>query len=193
MRPRSLGAAALLVVASVAGSLVPPSARAEGPAAATAGKAYGPDEIAALVEGLGYEGRPLDRGGRGFLVARPGYTIEINLVVSTDGSKLNVFSPLRAWKDLGAVPEEALLGLLRATGEYGPTRAYVLPTAQGVPWVGLVRSLDNRDLHPSNVREQIDFLFERSPPHGGPLEPRALGRRRAPPRSPSPPAMDAGR
>jgi len=160
MRPRSLGAGALLVLASVAGSLVPPSARAEGPAAAPAGKAYGPDEIAALVEGLGYEGRPLDRGGRGFLVARSGYTIEINLVLSTDGSKLNVFAPLRAWKDLAAVPEEALLGLLRATAEYGPTRAYVLPTEQGVPWVGLVRSLDNRDLHPSNVREQIDFLFE---------------------------------
>lgn len=156
MRLRPVLAAAVLGL----GAFALPRAQADAPPASPPGKAYGADEVAALVEGLGYDARPLERGGRGFLVARPGYTIEINVVLSPDGSKLNVFAPLRAWKDTAAVPEEALLGLLRATAEYGPTRAYVLPAADGTPWVGLVRALDNRDLRPVNVREQIDFLFE---------------------------------
>ena len=186
MRARSLLGATALVL----GSLATPYAQADAPAPPAAGKAYGPDEIAALVEGLGYDGRVLDLGGRGFLVARSGYTIEINLVVSPDGSKLNVFAPLRAWPDAAAVPEDVLLGLLRATAEYGPTRAYVLPSASGAAWVGLLRSLDNRDLRPANVREQIDLLFEQVRRTEDLWNPERWPGAAHPA---SPPAMDAGR
>ena len=78
-----------------------------------------------------------------------------------DGSNLNVLAPLRAWKDdsvgaRGGPPRPpARDDRASADARLRPPDARRRPVggADPVP-------LDNRDLRPANVREQIDFLFE---------------------------------
>ena len=149
------------------------------------GRAYVNADLAALLEGLGYESRPIDGGGQYLRLERPGYTVDLQIMVAADGAAILLYSPLREWPDVNAAPESVLIGLLRRTAQMGPSRFYLAPSSGG-HWVGLLRSVDNRGVLPRHVRENIDQLFENvkstedlwNPerwPRGGASEPSAMG------------------
>jgi hypothetical protein len=123
------------------------------------GRAYLNADLAALLEGLGHESRALEGGGRYVRLDRPGYGVDLQVMVSADGASILLYAPLREWPDVLAAPESVLIGLLRRTLELGPSRFY-LASSSGGHWVGLLRSIDNRGVLARHVRENIDDLFE---------------------------------
>lgn len=143
----------LLVVAVLACAAV---ARAEGPA--PAGRTIARADLPALAEGLGFDARTGADGAVSFVVDRDGWRMEVNLDLAADGTKLQVFAPLRRWSTLDGAPDRVLAGLLEATAAHAPSRFYLFRPSEGGPVVGIVRSVDNRALRAKHVREQIDAL-----------------------------------
>ena len=149
-------ALAALIAVLLAGVLAPAPSRAEDAAPA---RAYAAADLEALVRGLGYASIPLEGGGRGFTVARSAFTMPVQAFVSGDGGRLLVYAPLKEWADATLAPEAVLLGLLRKNGEVGPSRFYI-QRGRGKPWVGLLRSVDNRAVEPLHVRQVLDEMFD---------------------------------
>lgn len=145
--------AALLLAAVV----LPAALAADAPT--SPGRAYLNGDLEALLDGLGYASQPLESGGRYLRMERPGYTVDVQVLVAADGGSILLYSPLRVWPDAVAAPETILAGLLRKTAELGPTRFYLAP-ASGGHWVGALRSVDNRRVLPRHVRENLDHLFD---------------------------------
>jgi hypothetical protein len=156
---RLLPIASILLAASV--SLVS-TASAGDPPPAAAGRVYLKGDVqalTALVEGLGYASKPLGDAVSFRATRGDGFYAQMNLAVSKDGLKLQLFAPLEKWPLLDAVPSPRLSALLEKNLDIAPSRFYLLGAENSSAWVGLQRSVDNRAVRPMDVRQQIDTLL----------------------------------
>jgi hypothetical protein len=110
------------------------------------------DTLRKLLDGMGYEPKPLSKG---FLVAikRDTWTINIQLVISPNGEKIGMNSNLGAVENPDAVTAAQWRALMIANGDIDPSAFYFDATQKKLY---LHRSMDNRGITPAILRQQIE-------------------------------------
>ncbi|MBI1757019.1 MAG: hypothetical protein HY248_03605 [Fimbriimonas ginsengisoli] len=110
------------------------------------------DSLKATLDGMGYEPKKLSKG---FLISikRDSWTYYIQLVLSSDSSKLGFNSNLGAVESPEAVTAEQWKKLLVSNEDIDPSFFYFDESHKKLY---LHRSLDNRSLSASFLRQQID-------------------------------------
>ena len=119
--------------------------------AQTTGAALNDASLKTMLDGLGYEIKPLSKG---FLVTSKvdTWSLYVQAVLSPDGTKLGLNANLGDVKDLSAIPAKKWLDLLVSNGQIDPSTFYV---DRDTKKLYLHRVLDNRSITPVVLRSQL--------------------------------------
>jgi hypothetical protein len=122
------------------------------PALAQTGQSLNNDSLKGMLDGMGYEPKALSKG---YLVAlkQDTWTINMQLVLSPDGTKLGMNSNLGMVEDFDAVPAAKWLALLVSNGEIDPSAFYF---DRDQKKLYLHRVVDNHEITPAFLRGQIE-------------------------------------
>lgn len=110
------------------------------------------DTLKSTLDGLGYEPKALSKG---FLVAlkKDSWTINMQLVLSPDQTKLGINANLGAIEKMEDVPAATWLALLQENANIDPSSFYVDKDQKKLY---LHRVLDNRAITPAYIRKQVE-------------------------------------
>lgn len=120
--------------------------------AQTAGQTLDNTSLKSMLDGLGYETKPLSKG---FLVTSKvdTWTLYVQLVISSDGTKIGLNANLQSIDDFAAVPAKKWLDLLVSNGQIDPSTFYIDREQKKLY---LHRVVDNRSITPAVLRSQLD-------------------------------------
>jgi len=144
---------ALLLTASLIQSRL---TRAASPPAEPAFTTLSNDSLQTMLDQMGYSPKKLSKG---YLIAikRDTWTLNMQLVLSPDGSKLGINANLGQVENPAAVTADQWKALLMANGDIDPSFFYFDATQKKLY---LHRSLDNRAIDPAFLRKQIDAFCD---------------------------------
>jgi hypothetical protein len=120
--------------------------------AQTTGQTLDNASLKTALDGLGYETKALSKG---YLVTSKvdTWTLYIQVVISSDGTKIGLNANLQSIDDFGAVPAKKWLDLLVSNGQIDPSTFYV---DRDQKKLYLHRVIDNRSITPVVLRSQLD-------------------------------------
>ena len=143
---------ALLAFALWGSATFAPSIQAQGSDERAAGVVLANDSLKTMLDGLGYEPKALSKG---YLVAikKDTWTINIQLVLSPDQTKLGLNANLGSIEKFEDVPAATWLDLLSENGKIDPSSFYVDKEQKKLY---LHRVMDNRAITPAYIRTQVE-------------------------------------
>lgn len=149
---RTMSLTSLLAITFCVVMAVSPRLYSQETKPAAAAGALVDDGLRKLLDGMGYEPKPLSKG---FLIAvkRDTWTINIQLVISPNGEKIGMNANLGVVENPDGVTAAQWKALLAANGDIDPSAFYFDATQKKLY---LHRSLDNRGITPAILRQQIE-------------------------------------
>ena len=139
-------------LAALAPPLAPPLPGGQAESAPSDPSQLSAESLRDMLSGMGYEPKKLSKG---FLLAikQDDWTINLQVVLSSDKRKMGLNANLGKVDDPGAVPADTWLQLLIRNGDLDPSAFYYDKDQKKLY---LHRSFDNRNVSPAILRKEIE-------------------------------------
>jgi hypothetical protein len=112
------------------------------------------ENIPAFVAPLGYEAKKVNDNCYSIDASRDGWTLYVNIWPDKYQKKVWFIAYMREIKDMSTVPTDALVKLLEANNQIGPSHFYL---SKNCIYIG--RALENENVTPVRFRHELDQFF----------------------------------